>query len=227
MIVELVALTFIAITTLFIIGIEAQTQVTIEIGPTQPFKIAYDPLTKNMYVANFKGTVSVINTTSNHVVGTIPVGGQLADIEYDPVNNRMYVTSQATDTQSNGTVSVIDTTTNAIVGNPIPVDNPNGIAFDSANNRMYVTNFEDTNLEGTVSVINTTAINLVGSPIPVQKGAIDIAYDPVIKNMYVTSILDDTGVSVINTTTNTVLGNPIPVQKGATDIAYDPVNMRM
>ena len=36
-------------------------------------------------------TVSVIDTTTNTVVKTIPVGFQPSAIAYDPENNRMYV----------------------------------------------------------------------------------------------------------------------------------------
>ena len=206
---------------MFIIGIEAQTQITIEIGPVPPFKIAYDPINKNMYVANFKGNVSVINTTTNKVVGTIPVQGQLFDIEYDPVNQRMYVTSQAIGTEK-GSVSVIDTRTNTVIGSPIAVDKPNGIAYDPEHERMYVTHSK-----GAVSVINTTSMNLVGDPIPVENGAIDIAYEQENKkNMYVVSIANKTGVSVINTTTNTVV-ETIPLRNGVWGIAYTPFNKRM
>ena len=57
-------------------------------------------------------TVSVIDTTTNTVVGNpITVGDGPEDIAYDPVNKRMYVTNR-----EDGTVSVIDTTTNTVLG---------------------------------------------------------------------------------------------------------------
>ena len=92
------------------------------------------------------GTVSVIDTTTNTVVGNpIKVENGPSSIAHDPVNKRMYVTNFA-----DGTFSVIDTTTNTVVGNPIRVEvGPFDIAYDPVNKRMYVTNFAD----GTVSFI--------------------------------------------------------------------------
>jgi YVTN family beta-propeller protein len=59
--------------------------------------MAYDPVNKRMYVTNAgngNDNVSVIDTTTNTVVGTpIPVGELPGGIAYDPVNKRMYVTN--------------------------------------------------------------------------------------------------------------------------------------
>ena len=80
-----------------------------------------------MYVTNeIDGTVSVIDTSTNTVVGLpIPVGNVPQGIAFDSQNNRMYVANEEDDT-----VSVIDTSTNTVVGLPIPVgESPRGIAF--------------------------------------------------------------------------------------------------
>jgi len=44
--------------------------------------------------------VSVIDTTTDTVIDTIPVGDQPIGIAYDPVNHRMYVTNSGDDTVS-------------------------------------------------------------------------------------------------------------------------------
>ena len=178
-----------------------------------PTGIAYDPVHKMIYVSNHgddlgNDTVSVIDTTTNKVVGSIRVGDEPLDIAYDdPVNKRMYVTNSG-----DNTVSVIDTTTNKVVGSVRVGDEPLDIAYDPVNKRMYVTNSGD----DTVSVIDTTTNKVVGSftfGVGVGVGPFDIAYDPVNKKMYVTNIGDNT-VSVIDTTTNTIVGNPITVGNG-------------
>ena len=48
-----------------------------------------------MYVTDSgEGTVSVVDTTTNTVIGNpITVGDEPDDIAYDPVNKRMYVTN--------------------------------------------------------------------------------------------------------------------------------------
>ena len=88
-----------------------------------------------MYVTNFAAaSVSVIDTNTNTVVSTIPVGSVPRGIAFDPVHDRMYVSNQGSNT-----VSVINTNTNTVVST-IPVgSSPYGIAFDPVHNRMYVT----------------------------------------------------------------------------------------
>ena len=64
----------------------------------------YDPVNERMYVTNADdGTVSVIDTYTNTVIDTIPVGNQQLGIAYDSDNLRMYVTNR-----SDNTVSVIN-----------------------------------------------------------------------------------------------------------------------
>ena len=176
-----------------------------------------------MYVAN-QGTnsVTVLNTTSNTVVGSpILVGENPVGIAFDPVHNRMYVANQY-----NNTVSVIDITTNTVVGSPIPDgrNNPVAIAFDPVHNRMYVAN----ELINTVLVIDITTNTVVGSISVVGNSQKGIAFDPVHNRMYVTNFGNNT-VSVIDTNTMRVVGLPIPLGGNSNPwgIAFDPVHNRM
>ena len=59
------------------------------------FGMTYDPIHKTMYVANIEpNTVSVINTTTNSVIGNpIPAGKQPQSAAYDPVHKTMYMTN--------------------------------------------------------------------------------------------------------------------------------------
>src|SRR5215217_975551 len=105
-----------------------------------------------MYVVNQgTGSVTVLNTISNTVVGSpIRVGENPVAIAFDPVHNRMYVANEFSNT-----ISVINITTNTVVGSPIPDgrNNPVAIAFDPVHNRMYVTN----ELSKNITVIDTTS----------------------------------------------------------------------
>jgi YVTN family beta-propeller protein len=180
-----------------------------------------------MYVVNQivgSGSVTVLNTTSNTVVGSpIPVGSNPVGIAFDPVHKRMYVANEF-----NNTISVIDITKNTVVGSPIPDgrNNPLAIAFDPVHNRMYVAN----QLGKNISVIDTTSNTVVGSPIPVGNSPQGIAFDPVHKRMYVTiaGVSNNSNtVSIINTNNNSVVGPPIPVGSNPGGIAFDPVHNRM
>ena len=65
-----------------------------------------------LYVPNeYDNTVSVIDTATDLVVATIPVGGQTADTAaVSPNGAFVYVASES------GIVSVIDTASNSVVG---------------------------------------------------------------------------------------------------------------
>ena len=197
----------------------------IKVGDT-PTGIAYDPVHKRLYVTNqFNNTVSVIDTTTNTVVGSITVPSLPLHIVHDPRNERMYVTNRGANT-----VSVIDITTNTVVSSPIIVgDRPTGIAYDDlVHKRMYVTNSVD---NGTVSVIDTTTNKVIDTnpntpdeidPIRVGDGPKGIAYNLDNRLMYVTNVRNGT-VSVINTTTNTVIES-IRVGNGPTGVSYSQRN---
>src|SRR5262249_18014501 len=72
-----------------------------------------------VYVANESGTVSVIDTVTNTVVGSpITVGGRLQGVAVTPEGNKVYVANILSNT-----VSVIATANNTVVGSPITVGN--------------------------------------------------------------------------------------------------------
>ena len=53
--------------------------------------------------------VSVIDTATDNVTSTVPVGSYPVGVEVDPTGTRVYVAHQS------GIVSIIDTATNAII----------------------------------------------------------------------------------------------------------------
>jgi YVTN family beta-propeller protein len=123
------------------------------------------------YVTNADdNTVSVIDTLTNTVIDTIPVGNGPLGIAITPDGTRAYVTNFF----FGNTVSVIDTLTNTVI-DTIPVGNfPEGIAITPDGTRAYVTNSGD----GTVSVIDTITNTVIGAPIPVGNFPLGIAITP-------------------------------------------------
>jgi YVTN family beta-propeller protein len=120
--------------------------------------------------------VSVIDTATNEVVATVPVGGNAVAVT--PDGTRAYV--------SDG--SVIDTVTNRVVAKAPVVNFPNGVAVTPDGTRAYYTVgnccFPDTTA---VRVIDTAA-NRVAATIPLG-GAVPngIAITPDGKSAYVVS----------------------------------------
>ena len=114
---------------------------------------SYDDST--VYVATqSNSTVTAINTATNTVVATIPVGDSLKGIAVSPDGSLVYVTNEL-----DGTVYVIDTASQTVVDN-IPVGNrPWDIAASPDGSRVYVANEFSENY----SVIDTTTNAVVAS----------------------------------------------------------------
>src|ERR1044072_3459405 len=107
-------------------------------------------------------TVSVIDTVTNTVIATVPVGTTPEGVAITPTGAFAYVVN-GTSTSGTGEVSVINTTTNTVV-TTIPVGvNALGIAITPNGARAYVTNARENN----VSVIDT-ATNTVIATVPVD-----------------------------------------------------------
>ena len=94
---------------------------------SNPHGLAVTPDGKRVYVAILDdNNVSVIDTASNTVVATVPVGTNLQGVAVTPDGKHVYVTNA----NSLGTVSVIDTATNTVEATTLAV----GV---SRNNRRH------------------------------------------------------------------------------------------
>jgi YVTN family beta-propeller protein len=84
------------------------TVATISVPGQRIEGLAFDPTNSLVYAADYYNTnfltagntVSVINTTTNSVVGTITVGQSPVSVAYDPANEEMYVTNSGSDSVS-------------------------------------------------------------------------------------------------------------------------------
>ncbi len=89
-----------------------------------------------VYVANSlgsPGTVSVINSVTNTVVATIPVGALPQGVAITPNGQFVYVTNQ-----NSGTMSKIDTSSNTVIAT-IPVgSSPKGVTVSPDGNSVFV-----------------------------------------------------------------------------------------
>src|SRR6516225_1057251 len=120
-------------------------------------------LAENAYITNLvSANVSVIDTATNTVIATIPVGGLSPfGVAVTPDGSKVYVT----DSSRSGHVSVIATATNTVIAT-IPVgEGPRGVAVTPDGSKVYVTNVELPPNPPVVSVI-ATATNTVIATIP-------------------------------------------------------------
>ena len=142
------------------------------------------------YITNGESnTVSVIDTATNTVTATVPVGSEPEGIAVSPDGTGVYVANL-----KSNTVSVIDTATNTVTATVSVGNNPHGVAVKGT--KVYVTNYGDT----TVSVIDTTT-NSVTTTVSVGSSPFGVAVTGT--KAYVTNDKDKT-ISIIDTTTDTV-----------------------
>ena len=100
------------------------------------------------YIANLDSNdVSVIDTSNDTVLATVPVGSSPFGVAVKPDGTRVYVTND-----SDNTVSVIDTSNNTVVATEGVGLEPAGVAVNPDGTRAYVTN--SNSADSTLSVID-------------------------------------------------------------------------
>jgi YVTN family beta-propeller protein len=150
--------------------------------------------TNYAYVANYsENTVSVIDTSNNTVVKTIPVGKAPWGVAVNQAGSAAYVTNH-----NSASVSVISTSDNKVT-KTIPVGaDPVGVAFTPDGKSAYVAN------KGSVSVINTESLKVIAT-VATPGGPGEVAVNPTGAYVYVTNANAASVVSVISTLTNKVV----------------------
>ncbi len=163
------------------------------------------------YITNEgSNSISVIDTTTNKVTATIPVGSNPIGVAVNPNGTKVYVVND----HSND-VSVIDTATNTVVAT-VPVgSSPQGVAVSPNGKKVYVTNLASNG----ISVIDT-ATNTVVSTVKTGRNPTGVAASPDGKKIYVTNSGDKT-VSIIDTATKAVIST-VSVGKSPKEIAVTP-----
>ena len=156
------------------------------------------------YVTNDgSNTVSVINTSTNTVTTTIPVGSNPAGVVVSPDGTRAYVGTLF------NTISVIDTASNTVVAT-IGGAGGGALAISPDGKSLYASS-------GSNMLVVSTATNSVVATIGVGNFPVAAAITPDGAHVYLLSIgQDDEGdsfgvVSVIDTASNTVVVPSIPV----------------
>jgi YVTN family beta-propeller protein len=187
-------------------------------GDQGSMAMAITPNGKRAYVTNYdaSGAVSVIDTTTNQVIGTpIAVDSFATSVAITPDGKRAYVAD-------GGGASVIDTATNQVVAHVPMVDGAFAIAISPDGTRAYAADYNQDN----VSVIDTATNQVIGAPISVGSGPVSIAITPDGKRAYTANYYVNGTVSVIDTATNQVVGSPIAVGRDPASIAITPDGKR-
>ena len=147
------------------------------------------------YVSNqFIDQLLIVDTATNAVVSTIPVGDGPFGVGLTPDETHVYVANSTDDT-----VSVVSLATETVVAT-IPVgDFPQAVAVHPDGSRVYVTN----RTGDSVSVIDTTT-NTVLATLPAGGDPRDIALSPDGSLAYISLFQTAGSVAVLDTATNTI-----------------------
>ncbi|MET9230621.1 beta-propeller fold lactonase family protein [Lentzea sp. NPDC003310] len=167
-------------------------------GSNSPYMaaVAFDG-TRGYVTNSQQNTLTVIDTPTNTVDRSIPVGTHPAGVAVAPGGGFAYVTNYL-----DGTVSVVDTATLTVTATVSVGSNADGVVVTRDGSAVYVTH--DVPGPGKVSVIDTTA-NAVVATIPVGNAATAIAASADGTRMYVVNKGSDS-VSAIDVASRTVVG---------------------
>lgn len=135
--------------------------------PQQPFGIAYDSNTDQIFVADSSGVVSVIDVQTLQVIQTIAVPSGYYGVLFNPNTSEVYVSNA-----DNNTVSVIDDRSYSVVITVRVGDFPMGMGLDNAMGLVFVANFADGTVsaiaEGNHSVVRTVDVGWLPSGVAVD-----------------------------------------------------------
>lgn len=182
-------------------------------GFSGPGGIALDPSNGNIYIANSElDSVTVVNGSTNEILGHIFIGCYTDQIVFDPLNNYLYTSDMGDYAPppkcSSETVSVIDAATNMALANISGILDPTGFAMDSLNGNLYVGNGDCAHpmaICGNVSVIDTRS-NKIVDQVEVGFTSQNLVFDPTSGYVYVDGV-DNTGLAVINGTTDKLVNS--------------------
>ena len=182
------------------------------IASAEPFAYITNSLSNTVSVID---TSLVIDTPTNAVVATIPVGNSPRGVAVNSLGTMVYVVN-ATD----NTVSVINALTNAVIATIGVGFAPIGVAVNTAGTKLYVTN----SISNTVSVIDTSD-NTIITDIVVGSAPHGIIVNPADTRTYVSNFFAGT-VSVIDNKINTVIATVV-VGAGPEGLDIDPSGTRV
>jgi DNA-binding beta-propeller fold protein YncE len=151
------------------------------VGPINyPDGLAYAPGPKRVFVSDEHGGVdAVIDTASNTLVKSIPLGGGAGNTVYDPGSGRVLVA-----VHGKNEIVAIDPVKAEIVGRyPLPgIENPHGISLDTKERLAFVAGEENHSL----AVVDLDTMKILSTH-QVGEDPDVLAFDPGLKLLYVSA----------------------------------------
>lgn len=200
------------------VGASPSVVATIPVSAADGAILGLNPTTYRLYVADFLGgVVSVIDTTTDVVVATIP-GMRVHpndgpnDIDVNPTTNRIYVGRTV---HAGGIINVIHGATNLASAISGVGSHPVTLAVNTVTNRVYVAN----QMGNTLAVIDGATASVIAT-VGGFASPVGVGVNPTTNRIYVGDNAAGT-VSVIDGATNTVMAT-VPVSRDPFRIDGDP-----
>ncbi|MDD7940218.1 serine/threonine-protein kinase [Actinomycetospora lutea] len=180
-----------------------------------PRWVEVSPDGRRAFVSGLSGSppspsVAVVDTATDQVTGSTPVGTFPGDLAVSGDGTRVYVSERGSDAAPGTVLSVVDTTVNRVTTRIEVGPAPSGLALSPDGRVAYVAN-EGTNAApgSTVSVVDLSGARVTAT-VPVGQGPSGLALTPDGRKLYVANegVLTGVGntVSVVDTATNAVTG---------------------
>jgi YVTN family beta-propeller protein len=163
------------------------------------YGIAISPDGSEIYVTN-RGTnsVSVINSNSDTVTTTVPVGNDPHGVAVSPDGAKVYVANYGSNT-----VSVIDTADNSVISDLNVGPGPFGVGITPDGTKVYVVNRgTDSRQAKTVSVIDTSTNTVIET--------ITVGTNPKAFGLFISSSSSSTPTSTVTPTSTSSSVTPVP-----------------
>ena len=167
------------------------------------------------YITNGNSnSVSVIDTATNVVVATIPVGSAPIGVAVNAAGSRVYIGNAGS-----LNVSVIDAGTNAVIANITIPDMPTAVAIDPAGTRLYVAGLMTSQVYVVGTATNTLVATMAVGDVPVG-----VAVNPAGTRVYVANNVSN-NVTVSDASTGAVVAT-IPVSMAPQSVTLNPAGTR-
>jgi len=161
---------------------------------SNPRQVVFNQDGSRAYIANqANGSVSIVNTTTNAIIGTVNTGGQLLAMAINPAGTRVYATS------ATNVVFVIDTASQSVIASPATGGNPFGVAVSPDGAYYYVTNNNDFNIRQYDAASNTQ----IGAPVATGFNPQAFAISPDGNYMYIAQRGTDNNVRIFSVAVGT------------------------
>ncbi len=178
------------------------------------------PSNSKIYVVNSgNNNVSVIDSRTNSVIATIPVGNNPACMGINSAGTKGYV-----ENDGDSTISIIDLNSNSVINTiPFSAGDCSGIVYNSTNNRFYIAKHNN----GPISVYDASTDTYI-TEIAITGVLEDLALNPNGSKLYVAvrNVSPNNNITIIDTASNTV-STSIPVSYEPTGVAINSTNTRI